>query len=158
MWASRYNCIDFPSVLYLPVNTGEITMFGFSKDTFLILGVVFSIAYLFNGSFNNLSAQLLAMDTRLHQADKDLEEKMETKFDQVNAKFDQVNRKFDQVNAKFDQVNRRIGDLNTRMSALESRMSAIEATVSTALQLRIAKDTGTGPQGDSVAHITESGQ
>jgi septal ring factor EnvC (AmiA/AmiB activator) len=144
MWASRYNCIDFPSVLYLPVNTGEITMFGFSKDTFLILGVVFSIAYLFNGSFNNLSAQLLAMDTRLHQADKDLEEKMETKFDQVNA--------------KFDQVNRRIGDLNTRMSALESRMSAIEATVSTALQLRIAKDTGTGPQGDSVAHITESGQ
>jgi hypothetical protein len=59
-------------------------MFGFSKDTFLILGVVFSIAYLFNGSFNNLSAQLLAMDTRLHQADKDLEEKMETKFDQVN--------------------------------------------------------------------------
>jgi septal ring factor EnvC (AmiA/AmiB activator) len=144
MWASRYNCIDFPSVLYLPVNTGEITMFGFSKDTFLILGVVFSIAYLFNGSFNNLSAQLLAMDTRLHQADKDLEEKMETKFDQVNA--------------KFDQVNRRIGDLNTRMSALESRMSAIEATVSTALQLRIAKDTGTGPQGDSVAHITGPGQ
>ena len=74
------------------------------------------VAYL-EGQVSEHSHTLIEIRDSIRQ----LERRVDARFDRVNTSFDRVNTSFDRVNTSFDQVNARFEQFEGRFGQLEGR-------------------------------------
>ncbi|MEI3598023.1 MULTISPECIES: hypothetical protein [unclassified Oceanobacillus] len=62
----------------------------------------------------------------LHEHSKQINEKMDKRFDEVDQRFQEVDKRFDEVDQRFQEVDKRFDEVDQRFQEVDKRFDKID--------------------------------